>query len=95
MSGSKQKISRTFSLLDIYHNFLKWCKIDEFQDIIFKDLYEHGINTYIKPDTPINVYAQFCLNTAKSKFSLVHPEGTSSGSDNCNFSKVSDFNGGL
>ena len=28
---------------------------------------------YIKPDTPINVYTQFCLNTAKSKFSLVSP----------------------
>ena len=25
----------------------------------------------IKPDTPINVYARFCLSTAKSKFSLV------------------------
>ena len=25
----------------------------------------------IKPDTPINVYTRFCLNTAKSKFSLV------------------------
>ena len=28
---------------------------------------------YIKPDTPINVYTRFCLNTAKSKFSLVSP----------------------
>ena len=27
----------------------------------------------IKPDTPINVYTQFCLNTAKSKFSLISP----------------------
>ena len=27
----------------------------------------------IKPDTPINIYAWFCLNTAKSKFSLVSP----------------------
>ena len=27
----------------------------------------------IKPDTPINVYTWFCLNTAKSKFSLVPP----------------------
>ena len=27
----------------------------------------------IKPVMPINVYAQFCLNTAKSKFSLVSP----------------------
>ena len=27
----------------------------------------------IKPDTPINVYIWFCLNTAKSKFSLVSP----------------------
>ena len=25
----------------------------------------------IKPDTPINIYTRFCLNTAKSKFSLV------------------------
>ena len=30
-------------------------------------------NTSIKPDTPINVYTRFCLNTAKSKFSLVSP----------------------
>ena len=28
---------------------------------------------HIKPDTPINVYTRFCLNTAKSKFSLVSP----------------------
>ena len=27
----------------------------------------------IKPDTPINVYTRFCLNTAKSKFCLVSP----------------------
>ena len=27
----------------------------------------------IKPDTPINVYTWFCLNTAKAKFSLVSP----------------------
>ena len=27
----------------------------------------------IKPDTPINVYTRFCLNTAKSKFSLISP----------------------
>ena len=27
----------------------------------------------IKPDTPINVYTRFCLNTAKSKVSLVSP----------------------
>ena len=27
----------------------------------------------IKPDTPINVYARFCLSTAKSKISLVSP----------------------
>ena len=30
-------------------------------------------NVIIKPDTPINVYTRFCLNTAKSKFSLVSP----------------------
>ena len=30
-------------------------------------------NICIKPDTPINVYTRFCLNTAKSKFSLVSP----------------------
>ena len=29
--------------------------------------------TTIKPDTPINIYAWFCLSTAKSKFSLVSP----------------------
>ena len=36
----------------------------------------HGyykINNCMKPDTPINVYTWFCLNTAKSKFSLVSP----------------------
>ena len=27
----------------------------------------------IKPDMPINIYTWFCLNTAKSKFSLVSP----------------------
>ena len=27
----------------------------------------------IKPDMPINIYTRFCLNTAKSKFSLVSP----------------------
>ena len=27
----------------------------------------------IKPDMPINVYAQFCLFIAKSKFFLVSP----------------------
>ena len=27
----------------------------------------------IKPDIPINIYTRFCLNTAKSKFSLVSP----------------------
>ena len=36
----------------------------------------HGLKTLcvnIKPDTHINVYTRFCLNTAKSKFSLVSP----------------------
>ena len=28
---------------------------------------------YIKPDTPINVYARFCQFIAKSKFSLISP----------------------
>ena len=31
------------------------------------------VQANIKPDTPINVYTWFCLNTAKSKFSLVSP----------------------
>ena len=31
------------------------------------------MTTCIKPDTPINVYTRFCLNTAKSKFSLESP----------------------
>ena len=34
---------------------------------------EEKCNDDIKPDTPINVYTWFCLNTAKSKFSLVSP----------------------
>ena len=37
-----------------------------------KDL-STSTDTHIKPDTPINVYTWFCLNTAKSKFSLVSP----------------------
>ena len=32
-----------------------------------------GMTVSIKPDTPINVYTWLCLNTAKSKFSLVSP----------------------
>ena len=35
--------------------------------------YRRNFNIIIKPDTPINVYTGFCLNTAKSKFSLVSP----------------------
>ena len=31
------------------------------------------ISAGIKPDTPINIYTRFCLNTAKSKLSLVSP----------------------
>ena len=34
---------------------------------------EGAYEVNIKPDTPINVYTRFCLNTAKSKFSLVSP----------------------
>ena len=45
------------------------CEIDEFQCIHPDD----RCIPYIKPDTPINVYTRFCLNTAKSKFSLVSP----------------------
>ena len=41
-----------------------------FSSISYFNKYEQ-IN--IKPDTPINVYTRFCLNTAKSKFSLVSP----------------------
>ena len=33
----------------------------------------YSFKVNIKPDTPINVYTRFCLNTAKSKFSLVSP----------------------
>ena len=38
-------------------------------------IYETFLDIYmsIKPDTPINDYTRFCLNTAKSKFSLVSP----------------------
>ena len=35
--------------------------------------YTITIEMSIKPDTPINVYTRFCLNTAKSKFFLVSP----------------------
>ena len=48
------------------------------QDKIMLSLLQAGAmvdagTTCIKPDTPINVYTRFCLNTAKSKFSLVSP----------------------
>ena len=33
----------------------------------------HNVRVFIKPDMPINVYAQSCLFTAKYKFSLVSP----------------------
>ena len=42
--------------------------------IVIVDLFQAIMNDIIiKPDTPINVYTQFCLTTAKSKFSLVSP----------------------
>ena len=44
--------------------------------IVKAQLKEHMVWMHIgsiKPDTPINVYTRFCLNTAKSKFSLVSP----------------------
>ena len=47
------------------------------QEFLLKTNFQSEILTlessYIKPDTPINVYTRFCLNTAKSKFSLVSP----------------------
>ena len=39
----------------------------------FKNKRIQASGDIIKPDTPINVYTRFCLNTAKSKFSLVSP----------------------
>ena len=45
-------------------------------DLDMVKMYLHSKNEVsmsIKPDTPINIYARFCLNTAKSKFSLVSP----------------------
>ena len=39
----------------------------------YVDMVEIEPVSNIKPDTPINVYTCFCLNTAKSKFSLVSP----------------------
>ena len=36
-----------------------------------------------------------CKNTTVPQLLMRHPEGTSIGSDNCNFLKVSDFNGSL
>ena len=38
-----------------------------------ESIHDTSFNITIKPDTPINVYTRFCLNTAKSKFSLVSP----------------------
>ena len=49
-------------------------KTTEIED--FYDMYGKGPktpNTHIKPDMPINVYIRFCLNTAKSEFSLISP----------------------
>ena len=40
---------------------------------LYRPTFQNKIHTLIKPDTPINVYTRFCLNTAKSKFSLVSP----------------------
>ena len=42
------------------------------QNLYFKEILIL-MDYHIKPDTPINVYTRFCLNTAKSKFSLVSP----------------------
>ena len=44
---------------------------DIYSLINFPELFYFG--PYIKPDEPINVYARFCLFTAKSKFSLISP----------------------
>ena len=42
-------------------------------EVNLKNPLHRSDETHIKPDTPINVYTWFCLNTAKSKFSLVSP----------------------
>ena len=66
---------------DKYKTFMHWTH----DRLSYSGLLEKYINSIenmsshtffascIKPDTPINVYTRFCLNTAKSKFSLVSP----------------------
>ena len=44
---------------------------------------------------PVNMMIVFMSKVPSWKTSLVHPEGTSIGSDICDFLKVSDFNGSL
>ena len=41
------------------------------------------------------VFSMLPISSLIAFYCLMHPEETSSGSDNCDFSKVSDFNGGL
>ena len=49
------------------------CQLDNLSDHNYKEIPSARVFFDIKPDTPINVYTQFFLNTAKSKFSLVSP----------------------
>ena len=47
---------------------------DKYKPKVFnRVISKHYGVVYIKPDMPINIYTWFCLNTAKSKFSLVSP----------------------
>ena len=49
------------------------CSVNQENDKGETHLVQAVESAHIKPDTPINVYTRFCLNTAKSKFSLVSP----------------------
>ena len=48
-------------------------KVESTYAEVFQGLGKFPGDPNIKPDTPINIYTRFCLNTAKSKFSLVSP----------------------
>ena len=57
-------VATPLSLIILDQHFVLW---------IIDFVSQHSYRVSIKPDTPINVYTRFGLNTAKSKFSLVSP----------------------
>ena len=59
-------VSAKAVITQLHNLFIVLVNMDIFQMTLILSL-------FIKPDTPINVYARFCLSTEKSKFSLVSP----------------------